>query len=120
MKPKLARGGRKGFSMSDTENARARNVRQRAYFIWQQEGCPDGCADDHWHRAWEMEGEAAIGEAVTGSAEAATASAPADASPTPAPVPVAGKKAAAGGSPAPEKAQAAPAPAKARRKAGRR
>jgi hypothetical protein len=26
-------------------------VRQRAYEIWQAEGCPDGKADAFWHRA---------------------------------------------------------------------
>ena len=23
-------------------------IRERAYFIWEQEGCPDGRAQDHW------------------------------------------------------------------------
>ena len=105
--------------MSDTEDARTRSVRQRAYFIWQQEGCPDGCADDHWHRAWTMEGEAATGGAVTEITKAATESASVEASPAPAPV--ARKAAPAGKSPAPEKASSpAPIPAKARRKANRR
>ena len=26
-------------------------VRQRAYDIWQREGCPEGKADEHWARA---------------------------------------------------------------------
>ncbi len=114
MKPKLARGGRKGFSMSDTEDARARSVRQRAYFIWQQEGCPEGRADDHWHRAWEMEGEAATGDAMMESAEPVAVSAASG--DLPAPASAVRRKAPA--SPAPEKASVAPA--KARRKAGRR
>ncbi len=28
---------------------------ERAYFLWQQEGCPDGRADEHWHRARALE-----------------------------------------------------------------
>lgn len=34
-----------------------RRVRERAYFLWRQEGCPDGRAEEHWHRAREIEGE---------------------------------------------------------------
>ena len=26
-------------------------IRERAYFLWQQEGCPENQADAHWHRA---------------------------------------------------------------------
>ena len=26
-------------------------IRRRAYELWQQEGRPEGRADDHWHRA---------------------------------------------------------------------
>jgi hypothetical protein len=26
-------------------------IRERAYHIWQREGCPDGRADDHWQMA---------------------------------------------------------------------
>jgi len=26
-------------------------IRDRAFEIWQSEGCPDGCAEDHWVRA---------------------------------------------------------------------
>jgi len=33
------------------------NLRERAYFLWQQEGCPDGQADQHWKRACELEAE---------------------------------------------------------------
>jgi hypothetical protein len=36
-------------SMSE-ENAE-QAVREAAYFIWQREGCPEGCADEHWQRA---------------------------------------------------------------------
>jgi hypothetical protein len=33
-------------------------IRERAYAIWQSEGCPDGCAERHWSAA-----EAEIGHA---------------------------------------------------------
>jgi hypothetical protein len=26
-------------------------IREAAYFIWEREGHPDGCARDHWERA---------------------------------------------------------------------
>jgi hypothetical protein len=29
-------------------------VRERAYTLWEQEGRPEGRADDHWHRAHEQ------------------------------------------------------------------
>ena len=28
-------------------------VREKAYFFWQREGCPDGRAEEHWQRATE-------------------------------------------------------------------
>ncbi len=34
-------------------------IRTRAYFLWQQEGCPDGAAERTWSRACEMESQAA-------------------------------------------------------------
>lgn len=30
---------------------RDERIRRIAYSIWEEEGCPNGCADDHWHRA---------------------------------------------------------------------
>ncbi len=30
-------------------------VRERAYFLWRQEGCPGNRAEEHWHRARETE-----------------------------------------------------------------
>ena len=30
-------------------------IRERAYFLWRHEGCPEGRADEHWHRARELE-----------------------------------------------------------------
>lgn len=30
--------------------------RERAYFLWQQDGCPEGRADEYWERAGELIG----------------------------------------------------------------
>ena len=30
-------------------------IRERAYFLWQQEGCPENRADERWHQARELE-----------------------------------------------------------------
>ena len=30
-------------------------IRERAYFLWQQEGCSENRAGEHWHRACEIE-----------------------------------------------------------------
>jgi hypothetical protein len=30
-------------------------IHERAYFMWQQEGCSENRADEHWHRAREIE-----------------------------------------------------------------
>jgi hypothetical protein len=32
-------------------NIREERIRERAYFIWEREGRPDGRADEHWRRA---------------------------------------------------------------------
>lgn len=37
-----------------TEPSRDDRVGLLAYQIWEEEGCPDGKADDHWLRACEM------------------------------------------------------------------
>ena len=31
-------------------------ISERAYFLWQHAGCPETQADEHWHRACEIEG----------------------------------------------------------------
>ncbi|MGP1394553.1 MAG: DUF2934 domain-containing protein [Inquilinaceae bacterium] len=37
------------------------DIRQRAYFIWDQAGRPHGMAKDHWLQAkWELTNEAAV------------------------------------------------------------
>lgn len=30
-------------------------VRERAFALWQEAGCPDGRADEFWHRARDVE-----------------------------------------------------------------
>lgn len=30
-------------------------IRERAYFLWREDGCPEGRADEHWHRARDLE-----------------------------------------------------------------
>ena len=32
-------------------------IRERAYYMWRHEGCPEGRADEHWHRAREIEAD---------------------------------------------------------------
>ncbi|MBL8562073.1 MAG: DUF2934 domain-containing protein [Gemmobacter sp.] len=36
--------------MAQAENHQD-TIRQRAYALWQSEGCPEGCADRHWQQA---------------------------------------------------------------------
>ncbi len=35
-------------------------IRERAYFLWQQEGCSENRAGEHWHRACEIERNGSI------------------------------------------------------------
>ena len=37
--------------MISNEDAREMRVRDLAYAIWEEEGRPEGRADDHWHKA---------------------------------------------------------------------
>jgi Protein of unknown function (DUF2934) len=37
--------------MPDTNRNREQIVRDKAYFIWEREGRPEGRAQDHWYRA---------------------------------------------------------------------
>ncbi|WP_338045696.1 DUF2934 domain-containing protein [Oleisolibacter albus] len=63
-------GQPRGNSMTDLDA----QIRQRAYDIWQREGCPDGRQDEHWARAREevlAEGE---GGADTGAETVSTVS----------------------------------------------
>jgi len=48
-------------------------VRERAYSLWEAEGCPDGCADRHWQQAEAELFEAADGGGMTEARNASTA-----------------------------------------------
>jgi len=37
--------------MPDTNRNKEQIVRDKAYFIWEREGRPEGRAHDHWYRA---------------------------------------------------------------------
>ncbi|OXC73067.1 DUF2934 domain-containing protein [Caballeronia sordidicola] len=38
-------------SRSETRQALEQGIRERAYLLWEQEGCQEGRADDYWQRA---------------------------------------------------------------------
>lgn len=44
---------------------REERIRARAYEIWQREGCPEGCEDEHWRQA-EAEVDAEDSEVSSG------------------------------------------------------
>ena len=44
-----------GRSEEFWHRAHEAHLRARAYVLWQQEGCPAGQADEHWHRTQEFE-----------------------------------------------------------------
>lgn len=48
-------------------------VRERAYSLWEAEGCPDGCADRHWQQAEAELFEAADYDEMTEARNASTA-----------------------------------------------
>ena len=39
---------------SETKAALEQTVRERAYFLWEQDGCPAGRANEYWQRALEQ------------------------------------------------------------------
>ncbi len=41
-------------ALSQTKEGLEQTVRESAYFLWQQEGCPQGRAEDHWYRAHDQ------------------------------------------------------------------
>jgi hypothetical protein len=40
--------------LSQTKQGLDQVVRERAYFLWQWDGCPDGRAEEYWHRAHDQ------------------------------------------------------------------
>ncbi len=60
-RPHVSRGGQL-LPYSDVLEVRhevcertEQRVRERAYFLWQQEGCSENRANEHWHQARELE-----------------------------------------------------------------
>jgi len=60
-RPHVSRGGQL-MPYSDVVEARQdlldrteQRIRKRAYFLWQQQGCAENRADEHWHQAREFE-----------------------------------------------------------------
>jgi hypothetical protein len=48
--------------MSEEDEMIEHRVRERAFQLWQEAGCPEGRADEFWRRAREMDlAEAAAG-----------------------------------------------------------
>jgi hypothetical protein len=45
------------IAMSDNPTAREDRIRLRAYQIWQDAGCPEGAAQEHWRLAELQEAE---------------------------------------------------------------
>src|SRR3954471_9347732 len=60
-----------GNFMPDTDAEWEQRIRERAYFLWQAEGCPEGRNTEFWDRARALELEATSlteGEGVPASA----------------------------------------------------
>lgn len=43
--------------MDGRQQESEQRIRERAYFLWQQDGCPDGRAAQHWEQACRVEAE---------------------------------------------------------------
>jgi len=50
-----AKGQPEGDADAIWLEAREQHLRDRAYRLWEMEGCPDGQCDDHWHRTCNFE-----------------------------------------------------------------
>ncbi|TPG53422.1 DUF2934 domain-containing protein [Roseomonas nepalensis] len=48
-------GRPEGMADDHWRRALDQHLRERAYVLWQQEGCPAGRADENWHRVREFE-----------------------------------------------------------------
>jgi hypothetical protein len=46
---------RREFTVSDTKQELEQRIRERAYFLWQRDGCPDGYPERYWERASKIE-----------------------------------------------------------------
>jgi hypothetical protein len=41
-------------SSSETKEGLEQEIRERAYFLWEQDGCPEGQSEDYWARALDQ------------------------------------------------------------------
>jgi hypothetical protein len=48
-------GCREGRADEYWHRAHDQHIRERAYMLWQQDGCPEGRPDEYWHRTREFE-----------------------------------------------------------------
>jgi hypothetical protein len=44
-----------------SEERAEQHVRTHAYYLWQEAGCPDGCAEEYWHKARGIESHSPAG-----------------------------------------------------------
>lgn len=49
---------KKEIVMPDTDEVTEQRIRERAFQLWQDAGCPEGRADEFWHLAKEAETKA--------------------------------------------------------------
>ena len=50
----MAANGAEEEELNREERDRNERIRERAYRLWLEEGCPEGRADDHWDKASEL------------------------------------------------------------------
>ncbi|MBK5124321.1 DUF2934 domain-containing protein [Burkholderia sp. R-69980] len=53
----MAHCGDELASSSETKAGLEQSVRERAYFLWQQDGCPGGRAEEYWRRVRDFEAQ---------------------------------------------------------------
>jgi hypothetical protein len=53
----LAEGCPDGRADAHWQHAQDQHLRERAYTLWQQEGCPEGKADEHWRLTQQFQAE---------------------------------------------------------------
>jgi hypothetical protein len=51
---RLAPFGDERGPLAETRHGLNEVARQLAYSLWEQDGCPGGCADEYWHHAREQ------------------------------------------------------------------
>jgi hypothetical protein len=44
-----------GRAQEHWHRAMTQHLRERAYFLWRQDGCPEGRANEHWQQSCEFE-----------------------------------------------------------------